>query len=380
MLLACASTSSASGVLQPDAASLVEQAAFPDQYTTAPWSRQAPFACWWTDAQVVSEGRICHKSPPYASLKPALRHVTVPTAGRPLLDANLARKYASDDNMLIVTYINYNRVNFALTWVRHLEAEKQPHHIVAALDSKALIALEERGVASYLLNFSTLSGSDTGWGTKAFRQLGLFKVQMVLELARTGVDTLTVDADAFILRDPLPYFRKFPQADVLTSSDLLSSTNGYADTGLEGEDGFSSAFNIGFIFIRAAAVEFVAAWRNAVYAAPDAWDQSLFMQILERDGDISSRPREDRLRPYFKLASGRHLLVGVLPVSLFASGHTFFVTRMAHQMRTPSAIEPPAATRFLCFRGSNRQIALLTSLTHSTSSFFNPCFALILLV
>ena len=33
---------------------------------------------------------------------------------------------------------------------------------------------------------------------------------------------------------------------------------------------------------------------------------------------------------------GRRLLAGVLPVALFASGHTFFVTRMAHVMhRSP---------------------------------------------
>ena len=36
---------------------------------------------------------------------------------------------------------------------------------------------------SYLLNYSTLSGSDTGWGTNAFRQLGLFKVQLVVDIA-----------------------------------------------------------------------------------------------------------------------------------------------------------------------------------------------------
>ena len=273
--------------------------------------------------------------------------------------------------MLIVTYINLNRVSFALAWVQHLEAEKQPHHLVAALDQKALVALERRGVACYLLN-STLSESETGWGTHAFRQLGLFKVQMVLDLARTGVDTLTVDADAFILRDPLPYvrglvvvlerrvssiaacrllahavtttllapcprsqFRSLPQADVLMSSDHLAATNGYNDTGLEDERAFGSAFNIGFIFIRARAVEFVEAWRDACWSHEGSWDQELFAQVLRRGGSRrGATEREDRLQPMFRLEGGRQLLAGVLPVSLFASGHTFFVTRMSHLMRT----------------------------------------------
>ena len=69
-----------------------------------------------------------------------------------------------------------------------------------------------------------------------------------------------------------------------------------------------------------------------------------------------SLPRLPHLRPYPKhshphptltppshhphttlaltLSLRRHLLAGVLPVSLFASGHTFFVTRMAHLMHT----------------------------------------------
>ena len=79
----------------------------------------------------------------------------------------------------------------------------------------------------------------------AFRQLGLHKVQLVLDLAKTGVDALTVDADAFILRDPFPYIRKLPHADVLMSSDHLVATNGYNDDGLESASGFYSAFNIG---------------------------------------------------------------------------------------------------------------------------------------
>ena len=39
----------------------------------------------------------------------------------------MARQHASPDNMLIVTYVNKNRLDFALTWVRHLLAANQPH-------------------------------------------------------------------------------------------------------------------------------------------------------------------------------------------------------------------------------------------------------------
>jgi hypothetical protein len=68
--------------------------------------------------------------------------------------------------------------------------------------------------------------------------MGLHKVQLVLDLAKLGVDALTVDADAFILRDAWQYIRRYPRADVLMSSDLLRATRGYNHTGLEDASGF----------------------------------------------------------------------------------------------------------------------------------------------
>jgi len=120
---------------------------------------------------------------------------------------------------------------------------------------------------------------------------------------------------------------------VLTSSDHLVATNGYKDDGLEGAAGFRSAFNIGYIFIRARAVEFVQAWRDACHKSPNAWDQVLFSSVLNRGADYRGSLSTKRLKRMFKTNDGKHLLAGVLPVSLFASGHTFFVTRMAHLMR-----------------------------------------------
>ena len=62
-------------------------------------------------------------------------------------------------------------------------------------------------------------------------------------------------------------------------------------------------------------------------------------------GAFDRAPRADRLSPLYRLRSGQQLLAGVLPVSLFASGHTFFVSRMAHLMHeTPYMVH----TTFQC--------------------------------
>lgn len=52
------------------------------------------------------------------------------------------------------------------------------------------------------------------------------------------------DVDVMWLRDPLPFFKKFPDADVLTSTDHLTPTIGGAEK-LERYPDAGSAFNIG---------------------------------------------------------------------------------------------------------------------------------------
>ena len=39
---------------------------------------------------------------------------------KPLLTAALAKKHASADNLLVATYVNFNRLDFAFTLVQQL--------------------------------------------------------------------------------------------------------------------------------------------------------------------------------------------------------------------------------------------------------------------
>jgi len=73
-------------------------------------------------------------------------------------------------------------------------------------------------------------------------------------------------------------------------------------------------------------------WKEACFANKDAWDQVLFASVLRRGG--GGGVDSHRLKPLFKKAGGGQVKAGVLPVSLFASGHTHFVSRMAHLMHT----------------------------------------------
>lgn len=302
--------------------------------TTPAWpTGVVPRASWWSDSETQRAGSPlwCPEPPPYAALKPELKTLA-PVDDKPRLTAALAKKHASRDNMLIVTYVNFHRLDFVYTLVKHLIALNNPNYLIGALDEEALRGLQQHGIPCFFMD-SGLTTKDYGWGTYAFRQLGLHKVNLVYELAATGVDCLTIDADALIFRDPFPYLRKYANADVLMSSDHLVATNGYKDDGLEDSAAFSSAFNIGYIFIRGRAVEFVARWRKTCFERKNDWDQVLFAQVLRHGAGFGGKLDELRLRKMYKTENGTNLLAGVLPVSLFASGHTFFVSRMAHLMQ-----------------------------------------------
>jgi len=312
-------------------AALESSAPLPERKMTPTPSGAVGLGSWWSDTELkFPNGEWCRKPPPYSAPKPALPLIDSSQMEKPELTRELAKKHASSDNMLIATYVNYNRLDFAYTFVKHLVALRNPHFLVGALDDKALRGLQGKGIQSFLID-SGLTTNDYGWGTYAFRQLGLHKVQLVYNLAKTGVNCITVDADAFVLRDPFPYIRARPKAEVLMSSDHLVATNGYSDTGLEGISGFYSAFNIGYIYIKASAVEFVEAWRDTCFKRKNDWDQVLFSQVLSQGSD-GRAVDSDRLRAMYKKQDGSHVMAGVLPVSLFASGHTFFVSRMAHLM------------------------------------------------
>ena len=54
-------------------------------------------------------------------------------------------------------------------------------------------------------------------------QMGRDKVRLIRGLTRSGVNVLVSDIDVVWLRNPLPFFKRYPVADVLVSSDQLRS-------------------------------------------------------------------------------------------------------------------------------------------------------------
>ena len=100
-------------------------AALPERTAPTVPKGVVPMGSWWSDKEVQTANQEwCRKPPPYAAPKLTLPRVPEGT-DKPLLTTELAKKHASADNMLIATYVNYNRLDFAFTFVKHLIALRE---------------------------------------------------------------------------------------------------------------------------------------------------------------------------------------------------------------------------------------------------------------
>ena len=284
------------------------------------------------------------------------------------LTKELVRARCDKYNIILVTFVNAKRADYAYTWASHVQRLNLTNYLVGAMDTTALGLLNGRGIPAFDME-SGLTTADFGWGTKNFRQLGLRKTELIVALLRAGADPILTDADALITRDPTPFVAPLlPEADILVTSDHLMSTT--TDDGLElPEHAAVSKWNIGYFYIRHTALKAIVHWQQMCAADrrpptraasptsppplaspthlafsppstprplrcsdhPTLWDQDLFKDVFKIGGlRIGARHGvpEALVKKRLFLGYNGTMAVGILPVATFCSGHTYFVQKM----------------------------------------------------
>jgi len=235
-------------------------------------------------------------------------------------------------NVLMVTWANYHYLDFVINWVYHINKLGVTNYLVGSMDDDILKELVHRGVNTFSMR-SGLSTSDFGWGSPTFHKMGREKINLIVTFTNMGIDLLLSDVDTVWMRDPMPYIARYPDADVLTSSDHLSTTVGGEE--LEKWPNAASAANIGIMFFRArtpGARELAKEWSRLLDKNPNYWDQNAFNDLFR------AGPHDQAGKNLFK-AFRNKINLGILPTSIFASGHTFFVQAMAEKLHmTPYVV------------------------------------------
>ncbi|GKU96021.1 hypothetical protein SLEP1_g9302 [Rubroshorea leprosula] len=231
------------------------------------------------------------------------------------------------DNIIIVTFGNFAFMDFILTWVKHLTDLGISNLLVGAMDTELVNALYWKGIPVFDMG-SHLSTADVGWGSPTFHKMGREKVILIDSLLPYGYEILMCDTDMVWLKNPLPYLARYPDADVLTSSDQVVPT--VTDDRLDIWQQVGAAYNIGIFHWRPTepAKKLAKEWKGMLLADDNIWDQNGFNELVRRqlgpsvDGDSG-----------LAYAFDGSLKLGLLPASIFCSGHTFFVQAMPQQLR-----------------------------------------------
>ncbi|XP_043715361.1 arabinosyltransferase XEG113-like [Telopea speciosissima] len=158
----------------------------------------------------------------------------------PLKTFRLTKELVSDrvkDNVIIVTFGNYAFMDFILNWVKHLTDLGLHNLLVGAMDTKLLEALYWKGVPVFDME-SHMSTVDVGWGSPTFHKMGREKVILIDVMLPFGYELLMCDTDMVWLKNPLPYLARYPEADILTSTDQVIPTvvDDRLENWQEGED------------------------------------------------------------------------------------------------------------------------------------------------
>ena len=235
------------------------------------------------------------------------------------LTLELADHYA-EDNVVMVTWANHHYHDFVKNWVRNVRQCGVRNFLVGAMDNELLTKLIDDEVPTFAMQ-SGMTTSDFGWGTENFHKMGRKKIELIHLFTEMGLDILVSDVDTAWLRNPMPYVARFPQADVLTSSDHLSNTA--VGDGLEDPRKARSAANIGIMLLRHTAKDLAKEWVEVLEKDDKIWDQNAFNDLYRAGGSASVKDEDN-------VVTGYHgkLKIGILPVATFTSGHTYFVQRM----------------------------------------------------
>lgn len=246
------------------------------------------------------------------------------------------------DNVIVMTFGNYAFMDFILTWVKHLMELGVDNFLVGAMDTKLLEALYWKGVPVFDMG-SHMSTADVGWGTPTFHKMGREKVILIEAVLPFGFELLMCDTDMVWLKNPLPYLAQFPEADVLTSTDQVVPT--VSDDRLDIWQQVGAALNIGIFHWRPteSAIKLAKEWKDMLLADDKIWDQNGFNDLVRRQFGPSVDDDSGLVYSY----DGK-LKLGLLPASIFCSGHTYFVQAMYQQFR----LEPYAVHTTYQFAGT----------------------------
>lgn len=265
------------------------------------------------------------------------------------------------DGVVFVTWANNHYKDFARFWTMRLKSLGLTNFMVGAMDDELYQYMTEMGVATWHMGSKGIEKDavkkDFGWGSQNFHKMGRDKIRLIRDFTEVeGISVLISDIDVAWLRDPTPFFKRYPSADILVSTDLLRSEIALDPTlqtphmvdgeGLEFHV-CHAASNIGMMWFRPTrgSQQLTREWVRRIEADDKLWDQNAFNDLKALAGACAYAPDGTGLTD---TTFGGRVTMGTLPVSQFSNGHTFY----AQRLHTRVGLEPYAVHNTFQFGGT----------------------------
>ncbi|DBA91286.1 TPA: hypothetical protein ACH3X2_004051 [Trebouxia sp. C0005] len=237
-----------------------------------------------------------------------------------------------------------------------------------------------------------LLAGDLTFMSAGFLSIGQHKIALIKAILNCRVDLIVSDIDTVWLENPLPYFAEYPDADVLASTDSVAPT--CDDNGLENPSTIGRYdLNVGLMLLRHRknVTHLVEEWQHLLLQpGMPLWDQAEFNRLIKVgmfENDISWWDHTDRWERQYRLllpalSSSRlvrgfndSVSVGVLPLSLFPSGHVYFTQKLHEKTQTRPCIVHATYAEGMLKRHRLREAQLWLS---DAADYYTPAGLLVL--
>ena len=248
---------------------------------------------------------------------------------------------------IMVTFATGSVATMASNWVATVRKAGVAEVLIGALDQSMMDVCEKDSIPCILIEGGEItkqlaqrSAGNVRSDPKLYPKMSVLKVGFYNELLSFGYNVWACDADAVFVNDPRAMMREHPwdQADIAIATDCIDvpSDNRYPLLHCD--------FNTGLVYMRSRpeVIEFTERWRETIANAKETRirDQAAFNMMTKLRPLEPLKSKDGKTVPrLFSCSNGGDgkIKIGVLPLSRYLNGHTFFVQ---HAHTLPKA-EPP---------------------------------------
>lgn len=247
----------------------------------------------------------------------------------PRLTASFCRKHALN-NALITTAVDNKYMFWARNWHRSLKANGVTNMFLGAMDGEAYKQASAEGIPAVELGQMR---AGTSW-----HSANRYKIKLVQGVVELGFDVLFTDGDVTFVRDPMPFLFKYPDADILISTDLLIREKPYPMiNGLENVYEIYTKqradLNVGIMFVRSTkdTERMVNHWADISYADMSKSMQTFFVSLVRDLAWCKGNREHEELATCYNGTVD----IGLLPMDIFVGGFLYFVERLPQKNNLP---------------------------------------------